>query len=86
MDIFDRTHTWAYRAIKRYWFDGINVRGEVVHAHAIAANLNFERERPDPLPDPEIHHLSRRITRWVWTRFTPEKFSTIKQPRGYKSA
>ena len=85
VDIFDRTRTWAYRAIKRYWTDGIEVWEEIVHAHTTAANLNLEKEHRDPLPEKEIHHLSRSIAHWVWTRFTPEQFSTIQSARGKKS-
>ena len=71
MDIFDRTRRWAFRANKRNWTDGINVWVEVVHAHAIAANLNLEKEHRDPLPEKEIHRLAPRIAHWVWTRFNP---------------
>ena len=32
IDIFDRTRTWAYRAIKRYWSSSFSEWSEVVHA------------------------------------------------------
>ena len=44
VDIFDRTRTWAYRAIKRYWQDDFSEWGEVVHAKAAILNLDLERE------------------------------------------
>jgi putative repA protein len=82
VDIFDRTRRWAFRANKRNWTDGINVWVEVVHAHAIAANLNLEKEHRDPLPEKEIHRLAPSIAHWVWTRFNPEQLSAIRAARG----
>lgn len=81
VDIFDRTRTWAYRAIKRYWGGDFGEWGEVVHAKARILNLDLEREGRDPLPDREILHLARSISKWVWSRFTPESFSEIQAQR-----
>ena len=81
MDVFDRTRTWAYRAIKRYWSSGFSEWSEVVHAKATILNLDLEREGRIPLPDREIWHLSRSISKWVWSRFTPESFSEIQAQR-----
>ena len=81
VDVFDRTRTWAYRAIKRYWQDDFSEWGEVVHAKAAILNLDLEREGREPLPDREIWHLARSISKWVWSRFTPESFSEIQAQR-----
>lgn len=81
VDVFDRTRTWAYRAIKRYWSDGAVTWGEVVHAKATTLNLDLEREGREPLPDREIWHLSRSISKWTWSRFTPAIFSEIQAQR-----
>lgn len=81
VDLFDRTRTWAYRAIKRYWNSGFSEWSEVVHAKAAILNLDLEREGRIPLPDREILHLSRSISKWVWSRFTPESFSEIQAQR-----
>ena len=81
VDVFDRTRTWAYRAIKRYWSSGFSEWSEVVHAKATILNLDLEREGREPLPDREILHLSRSISKWVWARFTPEVFSEIQAQR-----
>lgn len=81
VDIFDRTRAWAYRAIKRYWGGDFGEWGEVVHAKAVILNLDLEREGREPLPDREILHLSRSISKWVWSRFTPEAFSEIQAQR-----
>lgn len=81
VDIFDRTRTWAYRAIKRYWSDGAATWDEVVHAKATILNLDLEREGREPLPDREIWHLSRSISKWTWQKFSPEAFSEIQAHR-----
>lgn len=81
VDIFDRTRAWAYRAIKRYWQDDFSEWGEVVHAKAAILNLDLEREGREPLPDREIWHLSRSISKWTWSKFTPKAFSEIQAQR-----
>lgn len=81
VDIFDRTRAWAYRAIKRYWGGDFGEWSEVVHAKAAILNFDLEREGREPLPDREIWHLSRSISKWVWSRFTPEVFSEIQAQR-----
>lgn len=81
VDVFDRTRAWSYRAIKRYWQGGFSEWSEVVHAKATILNLDLEREGRTPLPDREIWHLSRSISKWVWSRFTPEAFSEIQAQR-----
>ena len=81
VDLFDRTRTWAYRAIKRYWSGNFSEWSEVVHAKAAILNLDLEREGREPLPDREILHLSRSISKWVWSKFTPAIFSEIQAQR-----
>lgn len=81
VDVFDRTRAWSYRAIKRYWSDRAATWDEVVHAKATILNLDLEREGREPLPDREIWHLSRSISKWTWSRFTPESFGEIQAQR-----
>lgn len=81
VDIFDRTRTWSYRAIKRYWGGDFGEWGEVVHAKARILNLDLEREGRIPLPDREILHLARSISKWTWQKFSPETFSEIQEQR-----
>lgn len=81
VDIFDRTRTWSYRAIKRYWQGGFSEWSEVVHAKARILNLDLEREGREPLPDREILHLARSISKWTWQKFSPETFSEIQEQR-----
>lgn len=81
VDVFDRTRAWSYRAIKRYWSSGFSEWSEVVHAKSTILNLDLEREGREPLPDREILHLARSISKWVWSRFTPEAFSEIQAQR-----
>ena len=81
VDVFDRTRAWAYRAIKRHWGGDFGEWGEVVHAKATILNWDLEREGREPLPDREIWHLARSISKWTWSRFTPKTFSEIQAQR-----
>lgn len=81
VDVFDRTRAWSYRAIKRYWGSDFGEWSEVVHAKAAILNFDLEREGREPLPDSEIWHLARSISKWVWQKFSPEAFSEIQTQR-----
>lgn len=84
VDIFDRTRKWAYTAVRRYWNEDFDTWREVVEAKTTFLNLALEAEGRIPLPNQEIHHLSRSISKWVWQRFKPEKFSAIQRARAEK--
>lgn len=81
VDIFDRTRSWGYRAIRRYWTDDPETWAQIVEARATMLNHALENESRQPLPAMEIHHLSRSIAKWIWKRFTPETFSKIQSTR-----
>ena len=82
VDIFDRTRSWGYRAIRRYWTDDPETWAQIVEARATMLNRALENESRQPLPAMEIHHLSRSIAKWIWKRFTPTEFSKIQSTRG----
>lgn len=84
IDIFDRTRTWSYRAIKRYWASGFTAWTEATYEKACALNLALEAEEREPLPEREIYHLARSISKWTWDKFTPETFIKIQSARGRK--
>ena len=81
VDIFDRTRSWGYRAIRRYWTDDPETWAQIVEARATMLNHALENENRQPLPTMEIHHVSRSIAKWIWKRFTPETFSKIQSTR-----
>ena len=85
VDIFDRTRSWGYRAIRRYWTDDPETWAQIVEARATMLNHALENESRQPLPAMEIHHLSRSIAKWIWKRFTPETFSKIQSTRRKKA-
>lgn len=84
VDVFDRTRSWSYRAIKRYWSDGRPAWGEAVEAKATYLNLDLEREGREPLPEQEIKHLARSIAKWTWQRFTPDGLAAVQSSRARK--
>nr|QNG41014.1 hypothetical protein [Pygoscelis antarcticus] len=74
--LFDTTRHWAYSAIRNYWSDPEYIWHEVVHAYAHHKNLGAIADQwGTPLPDTEVKHLARSISKWVYSRFTPETFA-----------
>lgn len=84
VDIFNRTRTWGYRAVRSYWDEPATVWDEVVLARATILNLELEREAREPLPEREIFHLSRSISKWIWEKTTRDSFRRIQAHRGRK--
>ena len=75
VSLFDTTRNWAYRAVQRYW-------DETVFAYTMNKNFGvIADEWGVPLPTTEVKHLARSISKWVWRRFTPERFSAIQRHR-----
>lgn len=81
--LFDITRNWAYRAVKRYWDGTYDEWEETVLAYALNKNLGTIADIwGNPLPRNEVRHLSRSIAKWVWRRFTPQRFTEIQSHRG----
>lgn len=80
--LFDLTRNWAYRAVKRYWNSCYSEWEETVLAYTVNKNLSvIADDWGDPLPSQEVKHLSRSIAKWIWRKFTPERFSEIQSRR-----
>lgn len=85
--LFDITRNWGYRAVKRYWGNSYAEWEETVLAYAVNKNLSvIADDWGNPLPQQEVKYLSRSIAKWIWRRFTPERFSQIQSRRGKKGA
>lgn len=81
--LFDLTRNWAYRAIKRYWGDSYTEWEETVFAYVTNKNLSvIADDWGSPLPQQEVKYLSKSIAKWVWRKFTPERFAQIQAARG----
>lgn len=82
VSLFDVTRNWAYRAVKRYWHGAYSEWEETVYAYALNKNLGvIADEWGTPLPDTEVLHLARSISKWVWRRFNPEQFTELQRHR-----
>ena len=80
--LFDLTRNWGYRAVRRYWSDSYEDWEEAVLAYATNKNLGvIASDWGTPLPTNEVRHLSRSIAKWIWRKFTPERFSAIQSHR-----
>ena len=78
--VFDRLRHWAYRNVKRY-----NDAAEwkfACHMQAVAFNATF----PIALPENEVQHIARSVSKWTWTRFDTDasdaRFSALQAHRG----
>ena len=82
VSLFDTTRNWAYRAVQRYWDGPYSEWEENVFAYTMNKNFGvIADEWGVPLPTTEVKHLARSISKWVWRRFTPERFSAIQRHR-----
>lgn len=82
VSLFDTTRNWAYRAVQRYWDGPYSEWEETVFAYTMNKNFGvIADEWGVPLPTTEVKHLARSISKWVWRRFTPERFSAIQRHR-----
>lgn len=87
--IFETARTWAYREIRHYWGEPLQLR-TAIQAHVHGLNAEFT----EPLPTNEAHHIAESIWRWITTRSRlwqdgpavyEATFSTIQAARGRKS-
>lgn len=77
--VFDEVRTFAYRETRLIKREGGSIeilRGRLL-AKAAAINCQF----PRPLPQNEVGHIIKSVTRWAWREITLEAFSAIQSTR-----
>jgi hypothetical protein len=78
--VFDRLRHWAYRNIKRYE-DSAEWKFACL-MQATAFNSSFLVA----LPDNEVQHIAKSVSKWTWTRFDTDasdaRFSKLQAHRG----
>ena len=83
VDTFDYLRLYAYREV-RLWY-GQRKRGVFVswlnHLHHVGLNFTAN-EHPTPLDSREVHHIAKSVARWVWRRFSADRFSTWQSAQG----
>lgn len=87
--IFETARTWAYREIRKHWYDSEGLRVAIsTHVHELNA------EFPEPLPASEARAIATSIHKWITTSSRmwadgpavyEATFSTIQAARGRKS-
>jgi hypothetical protein len=69
--LFDDGREWAYSAIRGYWApDGLVQWSASVLERLEGINGQF----PEPLPFAEVKATAKSISKWTWSRFTPEGY------------
>ena len=80
ISVFDRLRQWAYRNVKNY-DDAVEWKF-VCDMQAMAFNQTFSVQ----LPQNEIAHISKSVSKWTWTRFDTEasdaRFKALQAYRG----
>lgn len=82
LDLFDRLRQDAYREVlpfKKAKRTEEDFR-ELMEADALRKNERF----PIPLPYQEVKGIAKSISKWVWNKFSEEKFSEIQSKRRRK--
>jgi hypothetical protein len=74
--LFENLRRWAYVAIRRADWPGLDTWRGIVLAQAVHYNAF-----PTPLPYREVLGCAKSIATWTWEHFTPESFSRIQRAR-----
>lgn len=75
-NLFERLRHWAYRAIRQGWPD-YDRWFEAVYQRAKAYN-----DFTDPLPDSEVRHTARSVSKWTHQNLSPAGFTAVQIQRG----
>lgn len=81
--LFDATRKFAYRHVLKYKKESKTEESfmEFLVSYALVENQLFS----SPLWMPEVRGIVRSVARFVWARFTLEKFSALQSYRGKKA-
>jgi hypothetical protein len=71
VEIFDRLRRWAYTAVADWKIGTRECWAKVVSERAaqIAGAVGADSPR-GPLPENEVGHIAKSVSRWVWERYT----------------
>lgn len=78
--LFEMARRRAYRLVRDYWRPG----GDTAFDDAVMAMVEEVAAGviANPLSSAEMRSIARSVAKWVWQRFTPEKFRAIQAARG----
>lgn len=83
VQVFNEVRTIAYREVRSFKRNGATIELFCDRLERIAAGVNLEFAAP--LPPRELRSTARSIAKWVWSRFSENRFSEIQSARGEKS-
>lgn len=80
--LFEYTRRWAYKAIRREGWLGLEGFQWAVESTASGYNA---AEFPQPLSFPEVRATAKSIAKWTWAHMSPEGFKAWADARRAKS-
>lgn len=85
--LFEKLRYWAYAAVLEYRLNG--AKYEQWH-QAVLAQASKYNDFPAPLPENEVGHTAKSVSKWVWNRYTgrmsDEAFTQRQAARGKRRA
>ena len=67
--LFERTRLKAYRMRREDWLGE-----EFFHSAVLGVALTYNAAFTAPLPNSEVRHAAKSISKWTWTHMSPEGF------------
>lgn len=83
VQVFNEVRAIAYREVRTFKRNGATIELFRERLERIAAGVNLEFA--SPLTPRELRSTARSIAKWVWPRFSENRFSEIQSARGVKS-
>lgn len=81
-ELFDGLRAWAYSAVREFWRPG----GQQPWYEAVRRQAESLNRFTLPLSSSEVAGIARSVARYVWRRFSPEKFREAQAARGRRGA
>ena len=80
--VFDELRAFAYREVLKFKHDDAGATGPAAfRARLEAVALGINRQFPQALWLSEVRAIAKSVSKWTWSRFTPEKFSGRQRHR-----
>jgi len=91
--LFDRLRLWAQHAVRRIWASGGGAQDWQVMVQGKAAEMNGDFgcvggdwvSFSGPLGDLEVYHVAKHVAKFIWAKFSPQRFAEIQRARWAKA-
>jgi len=80
--VFDQLRAVAYRELLKFKRDDAGIAGHAAfEARMQAMALGINAQFLTPLKQSEVRAIAKSVSKWTWSRFTPERFSQLQSYR-----